>query len=76
MMMEKRNIQANNIGETGWLICKSGRFSLYVMSTGLFKLVDSVSNVEITDLTAEDVDGMAQLIGVVPDWISGHNVVL
>lgn len=75
MMMEKRNFNVTNIGETGWLICTIGRFSLMVMNTGAFQIVDSKTGIKI-DITEKEAADLACASGIVSEWTSGHNVIL
>jgi len=73
--MEKRNFNVGNLGETGWLICTIGRFSLIVTQVGSFQIVDHKTGVK-TDITKDEAADLASVSGVVSEWISGHNVVL
>lgn len=74
-MMEKRNFNAANLGEAGWLICTIGRFSLMLMNTGMFQIVDSKTGMKM-DITEKEAADLACVSGVVSEWASGHNVVL
>lgn len=74
-MDTKRPIVAGNVSQVGHLICKCGRFGVYLTQDGDFKVVDERGGVAMEHLTAADTHDLYEASHSVEEWGFYHHVI-
>jgi hypothetical protein len=74
-MDERRPIDASKVSITGFLICKCGRFTLYLLTTGEFKMIDDKTGAVMGDMTEQDAHDLCDAAKNVELWSDHHQVV-
>lgn len=73
-MDDRRPLIAANVSAAGHLICKCGRFGVYLTNTGEFKVVDCTTGITIDHLNEQDAHDLSESVKAVEEWTCHHHV--
>jgi hypothetical protein len=73
-MDAKRPVDIGNIGDGGFLICKCGRFGIYLTHDGDFKIIDEISGITLEHLSAADTHDLCDASHSIEEWGLYHNI--
>lgn len=74
-MDDKRSVIANNVSVAGFLVCRCGRFAVFLTNAGDFKLVDEKENTVLDHLTEADAHDLCDTSRSVEEWSGHHHIV-
>lgn len=74
-MDDRRPINLDGINPDGYKLCKCGRFTLCILASGEFAVLDDTTGLVVEHLSSNDAHDLSDVAKYVEEWSGHHKIV-